>query len=599
MELSQLTAYAKEKYAITEEFKWESFKGFSVLSHPATGKWAALLMRLWDGDRGEMIERCDIKCGREAVENTCAPYLSPPFRVQGEKWVGVRFDEQTEEAVVFRLFDRAVAETGGHGATIVLANELPSKQRCRETALPVRSVISAPSSEKIPQRIQEMTALYEFGDGSMRQKAKSFVIQAKFMEDYEDDAPWYGEFRRYFTTYHDLRLAQLRGYFTWRTSVRKGIFQPIAPSLAYIYIYELLNGVGADSPEDSLKKMKEFETGFLDAGYGDSGMKHNLHQWMTAFAVIKGVELAIARPYFDETELARDRALSVLAQPDAFGDSEVFDALCRIAAVKLMKSPVITKHGEEGKRLFARLWRHMLINVTDFFHLCFGTQRELQWYPLCNAVYWQPEPYPDAVYILSDNHRFICRDGVWVEHLFPELYFDKEKINGLVREADRLFRIYLKTGRPLQQKSSEAWATPYIDAVTEADRQEKIAAATPKITIRFCQLEQIRQEASVTRDSLLTEEELREAETEEQEPTPAPTDDSLLSPLSLQIMRLLLSGGDVKPLLAQHRLMPSLVADEINEALWEEIGDTVLTCDGDRLALVEDYTDEIRELLGG
>ena len=41
MELSQLTAYAKEKYAITEEFKWESFKGFSVLSHPATGKWAA------------------------------------------------------------------------------------------------------------------------------------------------------------------------------------------------------------------------------------------------------------------------------------------------------------------------------------------------------------------------------------------------------------------------------------------------------------------------------------------------------------------------------------------------------------------------------
>ena len=64
-------------------------------------------------------------------------------------------------------------------------------------------------------------------------------------------------------------------------------------------------------------------------------------------------------------------------------------------------------------------------------------------------------------------------------------------------------------------------------------------------------------------------------------------------------MRLLLSGGDVKPLLAQHRLMPSLVADEINEALWEEIGDTVLTCDGDRLALVEDYTDEIRELLGG
>ena len=63
VELSELTAYAKEKYNIDEQHKWDDFPGFSVLADPLTGKWAALLMRVWDTETGEMIERCDIKGG--------------------------------------------------------------------------------------------------------------------------------------------------------------------------------------------------------------------------------------------------------------------------------------------------------------------------------------------------------------------------------------------------------------------------------------------------------------------------------------------------------------------------------------------------------
>ena len=45
MELSELTAYAKEKYQIQEQRKWPELPGLSVLAEPETGKWAALLMR--------------------------------------------------------------------------------------------------------------------------------------------------------------------------------------------------------------------------------------------------------------------------------------------------------------------------------------------------------------------------------------------------------------------------------------------------------------------------------------------------------------------------------------------------------------------------
>jgi hypothetical protein len=97
----------------------------------------------------------------------------------------------------------------------------------------------------IPPRILDMMKLYEYGSSSFEHKCRNFFRQGKFMEDYEDDYIWNGELRRYFTTYHDLNLNQLRGFFGWRTRVRRGEFRRITTSLAYMYIYELLNGIGA------------------------------------------------------------------------------------------------------------------------------------------------------------------------------------------------------------------------------------------------------------------------------------------------------------------------------------------------------------------
>ena len=41
----------------------------------------------------------------------------------------------------------------------------------------------------------------------------------------------------------------------------------------------------------------------------------------------------------------------------------------------------------------------------------------------------------------------------------------------------------------------------------------------------------------------------------------------------------------------------ALLCDEINEKLMDEIGDTVIAFDGDEPYLIEDYMEEIRELL--
>ena len=85
MQLEELTAYAREKYQIEEEHKWVDFPGFSVLCHPETGKWLALLMRQWDPDSGTMLQRCDLKCGDDSLLRARQDFLLPPLRMRGRQ----------------------------------------------------------------------------------------------------------------------------------------------------------------------------------------------------------------------------------------------------------------------------------------------------------------------------------------------------------------------------------------------------------------------------------------------------------------------------------------------------------------------------------
>ena len=807
MNLAGLTAYAREKYHISEQHKWADFPGFSVLADPATGKWAALLMRQWDSEAGEQIERCDIKCGRSCLEEYRVPWLSGPFRMHGQKWVGIRFDEGTDPEIVCGLLDRALGnqdglsgespgkespgmERSGSGYLYVLGRDFePWKKRLSQSGtniadsrentaaanivsgadgkqgrVPVREGSSTPfyvetplpeagtspaysdkkyyqdslipgfngnglparedeilstkppgskpvrDDEILPEKIRGMKRLYKYGDGTFRERSMNFYIQGKYMEDYEDDVPWHGDFRRYFPTYHDLRNDQLRGYFTWRTDIRRGIFKKVPDSVVYIYIYELLNVIGASSPEESLQKLREFEEGYLGpertgsegsgAGAagpvsekeGENAIRQNLHKWMLEFAVLHGVDPETACRYADPEMIQRDHFLEVLRDPRHFEDREVFDALCLFAGSKITSSPVIKKT-EEGIPLFAKAWRyacsHFNENDRELFNHCFGDLKTKVWFPLENVMYGARRPAEPVSYSLNPCRKYTFDGRFWKESSYLKILFDKKRLTGLLHETDRQLRLYLKAGGRLKEMSDEAWAAPYVQAVIEADRAAKIEAAKPKVHIRFSDLDQIRRDALATRDSLLTEEERQEKyvttvetalseysdlmnsgtnnpqfdNSEKAETSPersvisAGTEPALddvfagtgtepaldgvfavTSPNHLpgekhsaddiknfseenrlagkmegkepcspalpldenqrDLLLALLRGESVRERITKQHGMPEIVADGLNEALFDEIGDSVVECDGDEIILVEDYREDIMELLG-
>ena len=669
MNLSELTAYAEEKYHIREEQKWDDFRSFSVLADPETRRWVALMMRQWDYETGNELCRCDIKCGRQILTQINVPYVTNAFRMRGEKWVGVIFDDRTEPEVVFKLFDEAIRigragsytvvleerdkeESSGAGGRVFRDTLLPleamrgnyDKSRFREKKEenrkigPQTHVSRNNESRSIPARLLEMMQLYEYRSSSFEDKCRNFVRQGKFMEDYEDDAPWNSEVKRYFATYHDLNLNQLRGYFAWRTRVRRGEFHPITMSLAYMYIYELLNMIGIKTPEDAIRKMREFEKGFLDSGIGDRSMRENLHRWIMEFAVLSGSPAEEVLSLIDPDLIERDRQLIVLRKPSEHSDEEVFGALNILTGGKTEKSSAVLKESERGIHLFAEVWRYMAEHYDDLgwdiFDACFGKMRQFPWHPLANAVYMDRENREDTEYKVTECRKFVYKNGEWSEYKYDELYFDKYRIHAIVHEADRQIRRYLRTGHYLREKKGEEWITPYVEAVIEADKAAAEEAAKPKITIDLSGLDKIRRDAQITRDSLLTEDEMREQAPEpeqiselisEQTPDPAPRQEEQSAQLmtqaatesskgeekpaaieipslddtQAQILLSVMRGEPVAGLIREKALMPSVVTDAINEALFDEIGDNVLTCEGDEITLVEDYREDLELVLEG
>ena len=187
--------------------------------------------------------------------------------------------------------------------------------------------------------------------------------------------------------------------------------------------------------------------------------------------------------------------------------------------------------------------------------------------------------------------------------------FNKAIFCGLIHEADRKLRLYLKTGHPLTAKSDESWASAHVDKVIEIDRKEKLEEAKPKVSISFDNLDQIRKDALTTMDSLLSDEE-RDI-IEEVNEVDIAMDYKLetevfenkyniaLEETELQIISLLLNDKSVDDIIAKNLSLPEVLADKINEVFFEEIGDNVVECDLGKITLIEDYRKDVERIIKG
>jgi hypothetical protein len=631
MELKELLDYIKEKHNIEESDRWDSSLTMSRLCHPLTGKMIALLIKEWNSDTGRWMEHCDLKY-EASLSDRIKEYIVDPLRMHGSSWIGISFNDKTDRDYIFELFDNAILQ-GNPSKDTALSDTGKSKTVYTDTPLPfAKGSDFLKKKECIPEKITEMRKLYRYDDYSGQLRARNFYRQAKFMEDYEDD--YHGQvcdISGYFTTYHDLSDKQLRTYFTWRTEVRNGVYNKTFTSFIYLYIYELLCGIGSSSSVESLNKLKEFEEKFIEGGFleDNTQIKRNLHRWYFEYSLVKAFPVDEVKKYIDKEILDRDHALEILKKSEDYEDMEIFDAICFFAGKRFLNSVSIKKEREKSIIIYAYVWKYILksgnIDGKSIFTHCFGRLQNRSIYPLLNAVYWNDKTEEDADYIVNGVRSYHCKTGRWKEKSYIRAYFNKKKLAFIVHEIDRLIRDEFKLGYYLKPSMEDTRITTIIvSAFNEALKKIKHNERN-LINIDFSALKKIRNDAEITKTSLLVDEDCihspmintdivekadiqnaieknsikyNDGNQSKSENLDFDKPPEISDNINLKILKFIIAGKDYKSLIKSNNLFTSIIADNINETFFEDIGDNILECEGDEIYLVEDYREDIMDIIG-
>ena len=330
----------------------------------------------------------------------------------------------------------------------------------------------------IPDKIREMIRIYKDWSGFPNDRTAIFYSQARFMADYEDSFPWEGSFECYCPVYQDLTPRQLRGYFAWRTKARQGDFGPIPMSAACIYVYELLNGIGASSPEETVEKLLAFESGYCQK-YGELQLQSDLRDWMLGYAVFHHVSPDL----LCKGSLAEiDKPFLILRNPGDYSYDEVFRTLSPHTSRKVMVSQTFTREPDLTSRVYVNVWRrisNMRIDNRSVFLRCFGVRTAHSWEPMRNAVYYPPVTFMDLEYRFSAIRVYRCKCGVWKEMRYQDYNFQGKTFRKDLQEAllcilSRELNIPEKKPQPMPP--GYEWLEPIV---LEALKEEKQRPSVP------------------------------------------------------------------------------------------------------------------------
>ncbi|OAX49147.1 hypothetical protein gpAD87_13265 [Paenibacillus sp. AD87] len=93
--------------------------------------------------------------------------------------------------------------------------------------------------------------------GGILSSEKRFVEEARQLIEVEGEQATFVPFMSYWPTYGVMNEPQRKWYMYWRTEVRQGRFPDTDLSYLFVHIYELINGIGWQEPQEGYDQLKE------------------------------------------------------------------------------------------------------------------------------------------------------------------------------------------------------------------------------------------------------------------------------------------------------------------------------------------------------
>ena len=384
-----------------------------------------------------------------------------------------------------------------------------------------------------------------------------------------------------------------------------------------------LAGRSFEGPEADRKKLAGILSGFLIARAADFGQ--NREELLEAYCVPDQEREAdnITLLYYEESD-----------------DASVFRVISNLTSNRIHNSMFLCQAGEDAWRVIARVFRQVCITQKKTGSLALaerllGTRRVLRrdLFPMTPYKTRAEEGYTVEV---TPATSWQYKEGSWYRSDYPLLRDERaiRELNDLVRECERVLRKKLHYRNQLQDRMKNPVLAKMISEETDRWLKEKTLRNRPQVRVDLSRLGAIRDLAAITRERLLegTEEGMQaddwndlmngpadekpdtvqKCESEGRSssdygigsrPDTATGKDAdagggrLFSSQETVFLKLLLDGGNGADFLRGHKILPSVFVDAINEKAYEEIGDSIVEESGRGFQLVEDYIEDVRDLL--
>lgn len=518
------------------------------------------------------------------------------------------------------------------------------------------------------------------GAGRWLSETELFYRQGLLMADFEDDCPYNGTFKSYFPTYNAMSDRQLRGYFTWRAQVRRKKVEETSTSFAFLYLYELICGIGVDNPLDGFRKIKAFWESYR--AY-EPGIDRFARVWLQDYAVFHGLDPKLLS---DSKTVLFDKALIELRRaardieplptpatpatkrrksseptlplpPDEAREERLMAAINALSTYNLGNSRINHAHHRDLRHVacavYVRMARYYDTHrKSGIVASLFGEETAMPYTMFASAVFFAPERHKDCEYRLDPIHIYRCQNGFWECMRIHGSRQKSSKLGEMMRACDQRLRLALDPAHPLKEEKVPKYLAKIIDDEIVAWLSWDAAHQPVKIDIDLSQLGHIRNAAAQTREALLIDEEreddaLTEAaeadsgqpeaepaanmiaepaaastqQNEADEPTisteqfgvvapllaPEPTPAtpmsagtaSALAHAAEDYLRALLEQNAAQAASAVERSGQSedMLVDNINEALFDLVGDTVIEFGAAGPQIIEDYEADVRGYL--
>ena len=373
------------------------------------------------------------------------------------------------------------------------------------------------------------------GAGRWLSEAELFYRQGLLMANFEDDCPYNGTFKSYFPTYNAMSDRQLRGYFTWRAQVRRGTVEETSTSFAFLYLYELICGIGVDDPLDGFNKIKAFWDAYRAF---EPGINRFARVWLQDYAVFHGLDPKLLRDsktvMFDNALIELRRAARDLAPaptpsdlaparrktseptlplpPDEAREERLMAAINALSTYNLNNSRLDRSHHRDLRHVacavYVRMARYYDTHrKSGIVASLFGEETAMPYTMFASAVFFAPNRHEDCEYRLDPIHIYRCQNGFWECMRIHGSRQKSSKLGEMMRACDQRLRLALDPTHPLKEEKVPKYLAKIIDDEIVAWLSWDAAHQPVKIDIDLSQLGHIRSAAAQTREALLIDEE--------------------------------------------------------------------------------------------